>query len=93
MVTREDIRELAQFQATHPDSCALSFYFQPGTPQDKSHRSEAIQIKELIRNAMREVEKHGKQALYGMIWSGSWTLLPKSAAASTALRPCSPAAQ
>jgi len=62
MVTREDIRELAQFQATHPDSCALSFYFQPGTPQDKSHRSEAIQIKELIRNAMREVEKHGKQS-------------------------------
>ena len=45
MVTREDIRELAQFQATHPDSCASNFYFQPGPPQDKSHRSEAIQIK------------------------------------------------
>ena len=61
MVTREDIRELAQFQATLPDACALSFYFQPGTPQDKSHRSEAIQVKDLIRNALREVEKKGKR--------------------------------
>jgi peptide subunit release factor 1 (eRF1) len=62
MVTREDIRELAQFQATLPDACALSFYFQPAAPQDKSHRSEAIQVKDLIRNALREVEKQGKKS-------------------------------
>src|SRR5512138_1964496 len=57
MVTREDIRELAQFQATLPDSCALSFYYQPSAPQDKSHRSDAIQVKDLIRDAMREAQK------------------------------------
>lgn len=62
MVTREDIRELAQFQTTLPDACALSFYYHPGAPQDKSHRSDAIQVKDLIRDAMRESQKHGKNA-------------------------------
>lgn len=62
MVTREDIRELAQFQATLPDACALSFYYHPAAPQDKSHRSDAIQVKDLIRDAMRESQKHGKNA-------------------------------
>ena len=62
MVTRENIRELAQFEATHPDACALTFYFQPAAPQDKSHRSDAIQVKDLIRNATREIEKQGKKS-------------------------------
>ena len=62
MVTREDIRELAQFQATLPDTCALSFYYQPSAPQDKSHRSDAIQVKDLIRDAMREAQKQGKKS-------------------------------
>ena len=62
MVTRENIRELAQFEATHPDACALTFYFQPAAPQDKSHRSDAIQVKDLIRNAARETEKQGKKS-------------------------------
>ena len=59
MITREDIRELAAFQA-NGDGCALSFYFQPRTPQNKSHREEAILAKDLIRQALRETEKHGK---------------------------------
>ena len=42
MITREDIRELAQFQVDDELGCALSFYFQPRTPQNKSHREEAI---------------------------------------------------
>lgn len=59
MITREQIRELAQFQASG-EACALSFYFQPQTPQNKSHREEAILAKELGRNALREAEKNGK---------------------------------
>ena len=53
MMTREDIRELAAFQADS-DSCALSFYFQPRTPQNKSHKEEAILAKDLVRQALCE---------------------------------------
>jgi peptide subunit release factor 1 (eRF1) len=60
MITREDIRELAQFQFDGKDDCALSFYFQPRPPQNKSHREEAILAKDLVRSAMREAEKNGK---------------------------------
>jgi peptide chain release factor subunit 1 len=58
MIKREDIRELAEFES--PQGCALSFYFQPGTPQDRSHREEAILAKDLVRHALHEAEKHGK---------------------------------
>ena len=60
MITREDIRELAQFRSTAEQAVALSFYFEPGTPQNKSHRAEAILVKELVRHAMREADKLGK---------------------------------
>lgn len=60
MITREEIRELAQFQFSNGDGCALSFYFQPQTPQNKSHREEAILAKDLVRNALQEAEKNGK---------------------------------
>jgi len=59
MMTREDIRELAAFQADS-NGCALSFYFQPRTPQNKSHKEEAILAKDLVRQALRESEKQGK---------------------------------
>ena len=59
MMSREDIRELAAFQAD-ADGCALSFYFQPRTPQNKSHREEAILAKDLVKQALRESEKQGK---------------------------------
>jgi peptide chain release factor subunit 1 len=59
MITREQIRELAQFQA-EGEACALSFYFQPQTPQNKSHREEAILAKDLARNALQEAEKGGR---------------------------------
>ncbi len=61
MMTREDIRELAAFQADS-DGCALSFYFQPRTPQNKSHKEESILAKDLVRQAMREAEKQGKNS-------------------------------
>jgi len=60
MITREEIRELAQLQCGEQEGCALSFYFQPRTPQNKSHREEAILAKDLVRNAQREAEKNGK---------------------------------
>ena len=58
MITRDDIRELANFQSA--EGCAITFYYQPSTPLNKSHRDQAILVKDLIRNALREAEKHGK---------------------------------
>ncbi len=58
MITRDDIRELANFQSA--EGCAITFYYQPATPLNKSHREEAILVKDLIRAALREAEKHGK---------------------------------
>jgi peptide chain release factor subunit 1 len=60
MITREDIRELAQLHGDGHESFAISFYFEPRTPFDRSHREEAILVKDLVRNALREVEKQGK---------------------------------
>jgi peptide subunit release factor 1 (eRF1) len=58
MITRENIRELAGFES--PEGGALSFYYQPSTPKDKSHREELILVKDLVRNALRESERNGK---------------------------------
>ena len=59
MITREDIRELAEFQGSGTD-CAISFYFQPARPSNKSHREQAILAKDLVRQALREAEKNGR---------------------------------
>jgi peptide subunit release factor 1 (eRF1) len=58
MITRDDIRELANFHS--PETCAVTFYYQPATPLNKSHREESILVKDLVRNAMREAEKYGR---------------------------------
>ncbi|MGC2184607.1 MAG: hypothetical protein WA637_15110, partial [Terriglobales bacterium] len=58
MITRDDIRELANFHS--PETCAVTFYYQPATPLNKAHREESILVKDLVRNAMREAEKHGR---------------------------------
>lgn len=58
MITRENIAEIAQFESS--EGCALTFYFQPWTPQNKSHREEVILVKDLVRNALREAEKLGR---------------------------------
>lgn len=60
MISREDIRELAQFHGDGQESSAISFYFEPRTPLDRSHREEAILVKDLVRKAAHEVEKQGK---------------------------------
>jgi hypothetical protein len=49
MMTRDEIRELAAFQADETKgACALSFYLQPDPPQDRSHRREAIVAKDVV---------------------------------------------
>jgi peptide subunit release factor 1 (eRF1) len=58
MITRDDIRELANFRS--PEGCAVTFYYQPSTPLNKSHREEVILVKDMIRSALREAEKNGK---------------------------------
>jgi peptide subunit release factor 1 (eRF1) len=60
MISREDLRRLASFECRLPDEFAVSFYFQPATPQDKSHREEAIQAKDLVRNTLQELELNGR---------------------------------
>lgn len=58
MLTRETIRDLAGFQYSEP--CAVSFYYQPQTPQNKSHREEGILVKDLVRAKLQEIEQHGR---------------------------------
>jgi peptide subunit release factor 1 (eRF1) len=58
MITRKEIRDLAEFQSAR--GCAVTFYYQPDTPQNQSHREEAILVKELGRAALREAEKEGR---------------------------------
>lgn len=57
MITREEIRQLSQLES--PAACAISFYFQPQTPQDKSHREEVILVKDLVRDCLRKAERNG----------------------------------
>jgi peptide subunit release factor 1 (eRF1) len=53
-ITREQFRELAQFQ--DGNSRAVSFYFQPSTPRNKAHKEDTILIKDLVREAKRSLE-------------------------------------
>ena len=58
-ITREQIRELAEFEAS--TSAAVSFYFQPSTPRNKAHKEDAILVKDLARDAMKSLENHGSE--------------------------------
>jgi len=60
MINREELRQLAQIDS--PEHSAVTFYFQPQTPQNKSHREEQIQVKDLVRDALRSAEKNGNSA-------------------------------
>jgi peptide subunit release factor 1 (eRF1) len=61
MITRDEIRELAAFHADESkEACALSFYFQPDPPQDRSHRHEAIMAKDVVKQALKDAEGKGK---------------------------------
>jgi peptide subunit release factor 1 (eRF1) len=58
-MTREQIRELAEFQ--DEKSCAVSFYFQPSAPRNKAHKEDTILVKDLVREALRTAEKKDKK--------------------------------
>ncbi|MGA9902541.1 MAG: hypothetical protein ACLP0H_05010 [Terriglobales bacterium] len=61
MMTRDEIRELAAFQADESkEACALSFYLQPDPPQDRSHRREAIVAKDVVKQALKSAAAIGK---------------------------------
>jgi peptide subunit release factor 1 (eRF1) len=61
MLTRDDLRDLAAFQSDESKrECAVSFYFQPETPQDRSHRREAIVAKDVIKRALKSTAAIGK---------------------------------
>ena len=59
MIKKDDIRELANFHS--PEGCAVTFYYQPTTPPNRSHRDETILVKDLVNNALREAEKKGSK--------------------------------
>ena len=56
MISREELRQLASFECRADGELAISFYFHPGVPHAKSHREEAILAKDLIKNAIRELQ-------------------------------------
>ncbi len=58
-ITREQVRELAEFQ--DEQSCAVSFYFQPSAPRNKAHKEDVILVKDLAREAVRNLESKGKK--------------------------------
>jgi len=58
-MTREQIRQLAEFQDNN--SCAVTFYFQPSTPRNKAHKEDTILIKDLAREAVRNLESKGRK--------------------------------
>jgi peptide subunit release factor 1 (eRF1) len=60
MISREELRQLAEFECRRPNELAVTFYFQPSTPQDKSHREEAIRAKDLVRRTLQELELNGR---------------------------------
>jgi peptide subunit release factor 1 (eRF1) len=59
MISREDLRQLASFECQSPNELAVTFYFQPGTPQDKSHREEAIRARDLVRKTIQDLQPNG----------------------------------
>ena len=60
MISREELRQLASFECQCSNELAISFYFQPGTPQDKSHREEAILAKDMVRKTLQELQLNGR---------------------------------
>ncbi len=47
MITHEDVQQLAAFYAK--DQTAVTFYYSPSTPQDRSHHGDAVLVKDLVR--------------------------------------------
>jgi peptide subunit release factor 1 (eRF1) len=54
---REELRQLAEIESELGN--AITFYFQPETPEDVSHRHEFILAKDLVREALKNLEASG----------------------------------
>jgi peptide chain release factor subunit 1 len=59
IITRQQIRELAEFR--DKQACAVSFYFQPSAPRNKTHKEDTILVKDLAREALRGLDSKGKK--------------------------------
>ncbi len=80
MMTREQLRELAAFQADESKgACALTFYFQPEPPQDKSHRNEAIVAKDVVKQALRSLQPRARTAPCTLTSNAYWSSRPTCA--------------
>ncbi|HXE90980.1 MAG TPA: hypothetical protein VNK82_08470 [Terriglobales bacterium] len=60
MITRDELRHLAELES--PEGAAVSFYFQPPRPQDKSHHGEIVAVREKVREALRRLPANGSSA-------------------------------
>src|SRR5579885_3126536 len=59
MISREELKQLAAFESRYPNELAITFYFKPPAPQDKSHRQETILAKDVVRRTMQELQVNG----------------------------------
>jgi peptide subunit release factor 1 (eRF1) len=57
---RDELRQLAGIESS--EGCAISFFFQPSTPQDRSHRGETILVRDLVRDALKNLDRTGEHA-------------------------------
>lgn len=60
MISRDELRQLAAFECQQASEFAISFYFEPAPPQDKSHRQETIRAKDMVRRTLQELELNGQ---------------------------------
>jgi peptide subunit release factor 1 (eRF1) len=59
MISRDTLRQLAEIESK--SGHAVSFFYQPPAPRDKSHREEHILIKDLIREAVDSHSARGQR--------------------------------
>lgn len=57
MISRDTLRQLAEIESK--SGHAVSFFYQPPAPRDKSHREEHILLKDLIREAADSHQMRG----------------------------------
>ena len=57
MITREELKKLAELEVEPPS--AISFYYHPQKPQNKAHRGETIVVKDVVREVLRTAEREG----------------------------------
>src|SRR5262245_28887501 len=56
---REELQQLAEVESA--DGSAVSFYFQPAPPENRAHKSDSILVKDLLREARRDLERNGNK--------------------------------